>query len=81
MDRKGIFIYPAPVNDHTVETAGITGDKNNNPALLNAVGNILSSTTLSKASVELPSLATGVYFVRVKNKVPGEATNLRFVNI
>jgi hypothetical protein len=55
--------------------------KNNSLALRNAGVNILSSTTLSKASFELPSLATGVYFVRVKNKVSGEATNLRYVKI
>ena len=66
---------------YTVSIAGVTDYKNNNLSLLNAGENILSSSTLSKASVELSSLATGVYFVRVKNKVPGEATNLRFVNI
>ena len=49
-------------------------------ALLNAGGNILFSTTLSKASVELPFLATGL-LCPGKNKVPGEATNLRFVKV
>jgi len=50
------------------------------PALLNAGENILFSTILSKASVELPSLATGL-LCPGKNKVPGEATNLPFVKV
>jgi len=78
---KGISIYPVPSTGNTINFAGITDYKNNNLTLRNAGGNILFSTTLSKASVELPSLATGVYFVRVINKVSGEATNLRFVKI
>lgn len=56
-------------------------NKKGKPASIEADKNILSSTTLSKASGHLPSLATGVYFVRVKNKVRGEATNLRFAKI
>jgi hypothetical protein len=47
--EKSLFIYPLSGTDY----------KNNNLALLNAGRNILFSTTLSKASVELPSLATG----------------------
>jgi hypothetical protein len=78
---KGISIYPVPTTGNTINFAGITDYKNNNLTLRNAGGNLLFSTTLSKASVELPSLATGVYFVRVINKVSGEATNLRFVKI
>ncbi len=78
---KGVSIYPVPTTGNTINFAGITDYKNNNLTLRNAGGNLLFSTTLSKASVELPSLATGVYFVRVINKVSGEATNLRFVKI
>lgn len=78
---KGISIYPVPSTGNTINFTGITDYKNNSLTLRNAGGNILYSTTLSKASVELPSLATGVYFVRVINKVSGEATNLRFVKI
>lgn len=74
--RKGISVYPVPGTGNTINFAGII-DYKNNLALRNAGGNILFSTIVSKASVELPSLATGVYFVRVKNKVSGEATNLR----
>jgi hypothetical protein len=81
MAGKSISIYPVPGTGNTLNIAGITDYKNNNLTLLNAGGNILFSTTLSKASVELSSLATGVYFVRVKNKVSGEATNLRYVKI
>jgi hypothetical protein len=81
MNGKGISIYPVPATGNTINFAGISDYKNNSLTLRNAGGSILFSTTLSKASVELPSLATGVYFVRVMNKVSGEATNLRFVKI
>ena len=80
--KKGsISIFPVPSVGRTINLSGITDYQNHDLTLLNAGGNILFSTTLSKASVELPSLATGVYFVRVKNKVTGEATNLRYIKI
>ena len=86
--KKSTYGY----NYNTSYTSAFTGNnapwslyiidyKNHDLALLNAGRNILFSTTLSKASVELPSLATGVYFVRVKNKVSGEATNLYYFKI
>jgi hypothetical protein len=81
MTGKGILVYAVPATGNTINITSITDYKNNRLALQNAGGNILSSTTLSKASVELPSLATVTYFVRVKNKVSGEATILRYVKI
>ena len=78
---KSLSFYPVPAIGNIVNIPSTNNFKNNNLALRNAGRNILSSTTLSTASFELPSLATGVYFVPVKNKVPGEATNLRFLKI
>lgn len=78
---KAISIYPVPNAGNTIHFAGLGDYKTYELQLLNAGGHILFSSVLSKASVELPSLATGVYFVRVKNKVSGEATNLRYIKI
>jgi hypothetical protein len=78
---KGLSIYPVPNIGNTINIAGISDYKNYDLQVLNAGGHILFSSVLSKASVELPSLATGIYFVRVKNKATGEATNLRYVKI
>jgi hypothetical protein len=80
-NRKKLSIYPVPNTGNTITIAGISDYKNHELQLLNAGGHILFSSVLSKASVELPSLATGIYFVRVKNKVSGEATILHYVKI
>ena len=81
-NKKSMYLFPVPNTGNTLNISGIPADyKNYDFALLNASGHILFSTTLTKASVELPSLGAGIYFIRVKNKVSGEATNLRYVKI
>lgn len=74
-------IFPVPNTGNTINITGISDYKNYELQVINTGGHILFSSVLSKASVELPSLATGIYFVRVKNKVSGEATNLHYVKI
>lgn len=81
VNGQKLSIYPVPNTGNTINIAGISDYKNHEIQLLNTSGHILFSSVLSKASVELPSLATGIYFVRVKNKVSGEATNLHYVKI
>jgi hypothetical protein len=78
---KGLSIFPVPNIGNTINIAGINDYKNFDLQVLNAGGHILFSSVLSKSSIELPSLVAGIYFVRVKNKVTGEATNLRYVKI
>lgn len=78
---KKLSIYPIPNAGNTININGITDYKNQELTLLNAGGNMLFATTLSASSVELPSLTAGVYFIRIKDKLSGEATNLRYVKI
>lgn len=79
--KKYLSIYPIPNTGNTINITGITDYKNQELTLLNAGGNMLFATTLSTSSVELPSLTAGVYFIRIKDKLSGEATNLRYVKI
>lgn len=79
--KKYLSIYPIPNTGNTINITGITDYKNQELILLNAGGNMLFATTLSTSSVELPSLAAGVYFIRIKDKLSGEATNLRYIKI
>lgn len=78
---NGITLYPVPNAGNTVNISGISDFKNNEMTVLNAAGNAVYSTTLSKASVSLPSLQPGMYVVRLKNKVSGETHNLRYIKI
>jgi hypothetical protein len=78
---KGISLYPIPNTGNTINITGISDYKNHELSLLNAGGNILFATTLSTSSVELPSLTTGVYFIHLKDKLSGEATNLRYIKM
>lgn len=78
---KSISLYPIPNTGNTINITGISDYKNHELALLNAAGNMIFATTLSTSSVELPSLTTGVYFIRLKDKLSGEATNLRYIKM
>ncbi len=78
---KAVSIFPVPNTGNTITFKGITDYKNNIVTLLNAAGNQVYSANLTKASIELPSVPTGVYFIRVTNKMNGETTNLRYVKI
>lgn len=78
---KGISIYPIPNTGNTITIAGIPDYKNHELSLINAGGNKFFATTLSTSSVELPSLATGVYFIQIKDKLSGKTTNLRYIKM
>lgn len=78
---KGVSLYPVPNNGNTVNISGITDYKNHNITVLNAAGNILYATTLSKSSVDLPSLQPGLYIIRLADKISGSTQSLRYVKI
>lgn len=78
---KSISLYPIPNTGNTINITGISDYKNHELALLNAAGNMIFATTLSTSSVELPSLTTGMYFIRLKDKLSGETTNLRYIKM
>lgn len=78
---KSITLFPVPNTGNTVNISGITDFAKNDFALLNTSGHVMYSTTLSGPSVQLPSIAKGVYFIRISNKATGEVTNLRYVKM
>jgi hypothetical protein len=78
---SGISIYPIPNTGNNINIAGISDYKNHELSLINAAGNRFFAITLSTSSVELPSLATGVYFIQIKDKLSGETTNLRYIKM
>jgi hypothetical protein len=78
---KSLSLFPVPNAGNTINITGVKEYSKNELTLLNAAGNIIFATTLSTSSVELPSLATGVYFIRIKDKLSGELTNFRYVKI
>lgn len=78
---KSISLFPVPNAGNTINITGVKDYQKNELTLLNAAGNIIFATTLSASSVELPSLATGVYFIRIKDKLSGELANFRYVKI
>lgn len=78
---KSISLYPVPNSGNTITIKGLTDYKNHELAIINASGAVLFNTTLSKASVELPSLQPGLYILRINDKLSGEAQNLRYVKI
>jgi len=75
---KNSFLFPLLRYDNTINAAGFTNYKYRLP---NICGRKFFRTQLSKTSAKLPSLTTGICFVRVKIKVTGEATYLQCVKI
>jgi hypothetical protein len=78
---KSIAVFPVPNAGNMITLTGITDYKNQDFTVLNAGGSIVYTTTLSKASVELPVLQPGLYFIRLKDKMSGNTANLRYVKI
>jgi hypothetical protein len=78
---KTISLYPVPNTGNTITIKGLTDYKNHELAVINASGAMLFSTSMSKASVDLPALQPGLYIIRLTNKLSGEAQNLRYVKI
>jgi hypothetical protein len=76
-----ISIFPVPNTGNTINFKGIAEPKNELIVVRDAAGVAVYSTTLSSNTVQLPNLAAGLYVISVKNKVTGEASNLRYVKI
>jgi hypothetical protein len=80
-DNKKISLFPIPNTGNTINIAGVSDYNKTELTVLNTSGNSIFATTLSTTSVELPHLATGIYFIRIKNKQSGEVSNFRYVKI
>ena len=78
---KNISLFPVPNASNTVNIKGITDYSNHDFSLINTSGKIVFTTTLSKSSVDLPSVETGIYIVRLTDKITGESQSIRYVKI
>lgn len=78
---KTVSIFPVPNAGNTINFSGITDYRNNEMTVVNTSGAVLYTAILSKSSVELPVLNPGVYIIRLKNKLNGEAQSLRYVKL
>ncbi|HEX2629644.1 MAG TPA: T9SS type A sorting domain-containing protein [Chitinophagaceae bacterium] len=76
-----ISIAPVPSNGRTINVAGISNYQGYELTLFNTAGAQLFNKTLSNSSVTLPSLAKGVYMIRISNSDKGEAQTLRYVQL
>ncbi|MEI9944707.1 MAG: T9SS type A sorting domain-containing protein [Chitinophagaceae bacterium] len=78
---KGVSLFPVPNTGNTVNITGISNYSNHEVTVLNVNGAVLFTTTLTKSSVDLPSLNAGVYVIRIKDKTTNEIENLRYVKM
>lgn len=76
-----ISIAPIPNSGCTISIAGISNYKGYKLTLLNTAGAQLFNKTLNNSSITLPSLAKGVYMVRISNSNSGEVQTLRYVQL
>lgn len=78
---NAISVFPVPNSGNTITITGISNYSNYDFTLLNANGNVVYNAKLSQSSVSLPQLQSGIYVIRLKDKVSGEAQNMRYVKI
>ncbi len=76
-----ISLFPVPNTGNTVNIKGINNFADYNFSLLTTSGHALYTTVLTKTAVDLPSLAPGIYFIKVGNKVTGDVTSFRYVKM
>ncbi|RYY52598.1 MAG: T9SS type A sorting domain-containing protein [Chitinophagaceae bacterium] len=76
---KTIGLYPVPNNGNNITVTGIRDYSNFQLAVIASNGNAIYNTTLSGASVTLPELAKGFYFIRITDKMSGEVNNIRYI--
>lgn len=76
-----VSVYPVPNSGNTINFNGITDPGATKITLRNASGATVFTTQLSSNSVQLPSIASGLYFINVSNNQTGETTNLRYVQL
>ncbi len=80
-NSSSLSVYPVPNAGNEITINGLTDATNQNLQLVNAAGNVVYSTALKNAKVTLPSIAVGVYYIRIQHKVTGETNSLRYVKI
>lgn len=78
---KEVSVFPVPNTGNTITITGITEYKNHDLTVINAGGNVVYTTTLARASVNLPELKPGMYILKIKNKMSGTSENLRYVKM
>lgn len=79
--RGSVSVFPVPNTGNRITLNGINEYRNQELSVINAAGAMVHTTGLTNATVELPAMSKGVYFLRIKNKSTGEATTLRYVKI
>ena len=76
-----LSLFPVPNAGNTITINGLSEYRSHDLSVINAAGSTIFKTDLSNATVELPSLIKGIYFVRIKDKSSGATTTLRYVKI
>lgn len=76
---KTIGLYPVPNNGNTITVTGIRDYSNFQLAVISSNGNAVYTTNLSSASVNLPELVKGFYFIRITDKLSGQVNNIRYI--
>lgn len=81
LTTQGIGVFPVPNAGDNITLTGISNFAGHDLVVFNAGGNKVYATALSHASVKLPVLTPGLYFIQVKNKATGEISNIRYLKI
>lgn len=76
-----VSVFPVPNIGNTITLNGLNDIRNHDLSIINAAGAQVYNTQLSNATLELPSLVKGIYFLRLKDRVTGETTTLRYVKL
>ncbi len=79
--NKGLSVFPVPNTGNTITINGISNFRNHELQVVNSAGARVYANSLTNATVELPSLVKGVYFLRITDKMSGETSTIRYVKL
>lgn len=76
-----LSVFPVPNTGNTITINGIRDIRNHEISVVNAAGAVVYQAALSNATLDLPSLVKGIYFLRVKDRQSNETSTLRYVKL
>ncbi len=79
--NKSLSVFPVPNTGNSITINGISEFRNHELQVVNAAGAKVFAKSLTNATVELPSLVKGVYFLRITDKLSGETSTLRYIKL
>ena len=79
--KNSISVFPVPNAGNSITISGIQANGHHELTVLNSGGAPIYNAKLKRNQVELPVLKPGLYFIKITDRVTGEASTQRYVKL